>query len=174
MVSNNVWVEATVHPDSALNIQTYIGDYSNLRRPEPLDKLHVTMAFTKLNADLQEFETALLDLRDRLMKSVSELPSLEEHEVTVGGSAILQPGKGDFGVLLLSSQLLWSYYTGFARELTKDDTLDLSYPGWLPHVTLSTSTTTALEQETIHRTTGVGTIQLDGLWLRAGRICVPL
>lgn len=175
MVSNNVWVEATVHPDSAANIQTYIGNRSNLRLPEPLDKLHITMAFTTLKAEeLDDFDE-LSKLRNRLGQAVIDLPDVAEGDgFKINGAAILAPGKGDYGVLLVSSQILWSYHTAFAREMTKDNMLDLTYPGWLPHITLAYNVDNSQELETIHRAATVGSVKLDGLWLRAGRTCVPL
>lgn len=173
MVSNNVWVEATVHPESAYNIQNCLGNRSNLHYPEPLSQLHITMAFTNLNAD--DFtRDQIVGLCDRLDLCVSDLPSLMEKEIAVDGHAILQPEKGDFGVLLLSNQLLWSYHAAFAKELTRTGELDLTYPGWLPHVTLASKVVTENQQCAIGRAATVGTIKLDGLWLRAGRMCLPL
>lgn len=175
MVSNNVWVEATVHPESADNIQTYIGNRSNLHYPEPLGKLHITMAFTNLHAaDFVLKFDRLLSLQARMVDALGDLPSLTEEEIAVGGHAILRPEKGDFGVLLLSNQLLWSYHSALARELTKTDELDLTYPGWLPHVTLAAKAGDHTQQEAISRASCAGTIKLDGLWLRAGRMCLPL
>lgn len=170
MVSNNVWVEASVHPDSAKLL-----DLGWPGIQETASKLHVTMAFTNLNADQQHFDN-IESLRNRLMTAVVDLPELAEYDgFDISGAAILQPGKGNFGVLLLSSQILWSYHTAFARELTKGNELDLTYPGWLPHITLCEDVSNRGDQECIIRVAeNVPSIKLDGLWLRAGRICVPL
>lgn len=172
MVSNNVWVEATVHPESAKQIDLGWNGVA-----EPLDKLHVTMAFTKLRAaDFRGEPDRLWKLRERLVKSVVDLPEFGECDgFDISGAAVLQPGKGDFGVLLLSSHVLCSYHTRLAQELKIDHTLDLTYPGWLPHITLCEGVTNYHDIEALHKLSrNVDAIKLDGLWLRAGRMCVPL
>ena len=172
MVSNNVWVEATVHPDSVKQLD--LGWYGIA---EPLDRLHVTMAFTTLKADeLGDFDQ-LSQLRNRLGSATLSLPNITADycEFPVNGASILQPGKGDFGVLLINAHVLWSYHTALARELTKDDTLDLTYPGWLPHITLCEGVTNYHDIEVLYQLAAkTEPIKLDGLWLRAGRMCLPL
>ncbi len=170
MVSKNVWVEATIHPDSHPALDLGWGGVA-----EPLDKLHVTLAFTNYNAETLSMDFVMEELRPALMRATEELPALNQEEVKVGGAAVLAPGKGDFGVLLLQNHLLWSYNTAYSRVFTADGTLDLTYPGWLPHITLSEDVTNHGDIETLHslaRTVGV--VKIESVWLRAGRVCVPL
>ena len=170
MVSNNVWVEATVHPDSYPFFDLGWGGIS-----EPPSKLHVTLAFTTYDASMLSVDFVVDELRPILTKAVEELPTLVNEECQVSGAAILQPLNGNFGVFLLQNQLLWSYNAAFSRVFTAEGVLDLTYPGWLPHITLCEGVTNYHDIEVLHRAAEqVSTVKLDGVWLRAGRICVPL
>jgi hypothetical protein len=173
MVSNNVWVEATIHPDSAKEME------AKWKTAIPEKNLHITMAFTNILADTLDSEKFIM-LCDSLANCVSDLPSLLDDEIEVGGVAVLGPDTFTAGVLLLQSQLLWSYNRAFSHQLTTFNQLDLKYPGWLPHVTLAFDV--GANTEDIYQLHHLATvlaasrqpIKVDGLWLRAGRMCLPL
>lgn len=170
MVSNNVWVEATIHPDSAKEL-----DLGWDGPAVPLSKLHITMAFTTFHA--KDFDRpAFVELAERLESATSDLPTLlGDEEVEIHGSAILAPGKGDFGVLLVRSPLLWNYSAALTLDLTKDASLDTTYPGWLPHITMCENVTNVHDIGVLSGLARkVRDVKLDGLWLRAGRMCLPL
>lgn len=169
MVSKNVWVEATLTQDSAKAL-----DLGWVGVQEPPDKMHITMAFTNMHVD-DYTVSQLMEIRDDLSEAVSDLPALEEDEIKVNGVAFLAPGKSDYGVLLVQSQLLWSYNQRLSHFFTAQNALDLTYPGWLPHITISEGVSNYGDQEVLHKLAAkVDVIKLDGLWLRAGRMCVPL
>lgn len=166
MVSNNVWIEATVAPKYADDLELgWVG-------ATPAAKMHITLAFTTLAADQLDLHY-LLQLRDRLDKVNREAGSIAA--VSPNGVGFLNTN--DTAVMLVTGEAVWNLREAYAQVLKADGTLDTTYPGFLPHITLAEGMTNYGDIEAVHRKVREyphDVIYVDGVYLRAGRITLPL
>lgn len=163
-MSNNVWVEATLHPESAEAIAEI--NWPDMR----LDKLHVTLAFTKLNADDMDFN-ALLDTQATLTGALAQ--SINPTNAKVGGFAVFNPSREAFGVLLVNDVTLHDYHT--ALGVAFGDEMSKSIPGFTPHVTIGAGFSNYHDIEALAKLSRkIESVKFDAVWLRAGRVCLPL
>lgn len=163
MVSNNVWVEAPLADKSVKEITNHL----RVARP---DKLHITLVFTTLKADELTFAN-VQELREKFHAAIRPLPDLGRVDVT--GSAVLKGSDVDSGVLLVNSPELWQHHVALVEVLEDGRLVDDKYPGFLPHITVAEGSSSRGEMIQV-TAQGLRQLQLDGLYLRAGRISVPL
>lgn len=168
-MSDHVWVEATVHPDDAKEISRKT-DACSIRP----DKLHVTLAFTKLKANhypnFRSWINKHNEIRNHLLKLDLELPE----KVTISGAAVFTQPEDPIGVLLVPHPDLTNLNEALTNSFGREN-VDLTYP-FVPHVTVY-QPITSTEREVgrlIDLAYSLPEIRLDGLWLRAGRMCLPL
>lgn len=164
-MSNNVWVEATLHPDSIKAITDKI-EWPGLVP----DKLHVTLAFTNLYADELRLGKAL-ELLQELDLALSDVPTLTNAKTS--GFAVFDGARKAYGVVLVNDPVIQDAHSALASVL--GDRMSTSIPGFTPHITIGEGFTNHHDVATLSMVPRViESVKFDGTWLRVGRMYLPL
>lgn len=167
MVSDNVWVEATIAPQyaKALALNWTSGTSTSA------SKMHVTLAFSTYKASKTSF-SQLLTLREQLVEATQNIGHLAA--VEQNGAAVFRSG---YAVLLVSGEAVWKHHRLLTKVFDDQAALDQTYPGYTPHITLATNVNVYDDIAAVHRQVRnfpYDVISVDGTYLRAGRTTLPL
>jgi hypothetical protein len=97
--------------------------------------------------------------------------------VALNGAAVLSSG---YGVALVNGDALWAHHAEYASVFDADGSLDDTYPGYLPHITLAEKVDSYSRRENLLLKVAEYSkddnyfVGIDGVYLRAGRTALPL
>lgn len=164
-MSNNVWVEATLRPDSITAITNKI-EWPGLVP----DELHVTLAFTNLHADEWPLGKAL-ELHQELDQALTDVPALTNAKIS--GFAVFDGARKAYGVVLVNDSVIQATHSALAGVL--GHRMNTSIAGFTPHITIGEGFTNHHDVATLSMVPRmIESVKFDGTWLRVGRMCLPL